>query len=266
MFSNTEALSRASHELRTPLNAILGFGQLLALDELSDSQRDSVEQIMAGGRHLLSLIEDLLDLSRLDASSVELQPVEVAAQIAEAVSLCAPLATARSVTITVDGGDRTLQALVDARRLKQVLLNLISNAIKYNRPGGSITVRARPEGPECARVDVIDSGAGMTSRQLTRLFQPFERLDAAARGIEGNGLGLTVSKALVEAMDGTIDVASTPGAGSVFSVRLLATEAVPAAAATASWPAMSPGKRCRSGRPSGSSPDAARRPARSRSR
>ena len=231
MFSSSEALSRASHELRTPLNAILGFGQLLALDELNESQRHSVEQIMAGGRHLLALIEDLLDLSRLDASGLELQPVEVGAQIAEAVSLSAPLATARSLSITVDAGERTLWALAEPRRLKQVLLNLISNAIKYNRAGGSITVRARSDGPESVRVDVIDSGVGMTYRQLTRLFQPFERLDAPARGIEGNGLGLAVSNALVEAMLGTLDVASNPGAGSVFSVRLFAPEAVPAATA-----------------------------------
>jgi signal transduction histidine kinase len=232
MFSNSEALSRAGHELRTPLNAILGFGQLLALDELNESQRHSVEQIMAGGRHLLALIEDLLDLSRLDPSGLELQPVEVEAHIAEAVSLCAPLATEASLTITVDAGDGTLWALAEPRRLKQVLLNLISNAIKYNRPGGSVTVRARPDGPECVRVDVIDSGVGITYQQLTRLFQPFERLDASARGIEGNGLGLAVSKALVEAMLGTIDVASNPGAGSVFSVRLFAPESVPAVATT----------------------------------
>jgi signal transduction histidine kinase len=226
MFSNSEALSRASHELRTPLNAILGFGQLLQLDELNESQRHSVEQIMAGGRHLLALIEDLLDLSRLDASGLELEPVDVGAQVAEAASLCAPLAAEGSLTLSVDAGDEPQSALADPRRLKQVLLNLISNAIKYNRPGGSITVRAGTDGHDGVRIDVIDSGIGMSYRQLTRLFRPFERLDAPARGIDGNGLGLTVSKALVEAMHGTIDVASTPGAGSVFSVRLPATAVV----------------------------------------
>src|ERR1700733_6607231 len=222
MFANSQALSRASHELRTPLNAILGFGQLLAFDELNDSQRHSVDQIMAGGRHLLALIEDLLDVSRLDAKGLALGPIEIGAQIDDAVSLCAPLAAGHSLTVTVDAGDE-LWARADARRLKQVLLNLISNAIKYNRPGGSITVRARPDGGDGVRIDVVDSGAGMTFQQLSRLFQPFERLDAPLRGIEGNGLGLAVSRALVEAMGGTIDVASTPGAGSVFSVRLLAT-------------------------------------------
>jgi signal transduction histidine kinase len=220
MFSNSEALSRASHELRTPLNAILGFGQLLQLDELNESQRHSVEQIMAGGRHLLALIEDLLDLSRLDASGLEPQPVEMAVEIADAVALCSTLATESSLTIATHLGSGSRHALADPRRLKQVLLNLISNAIKYNRPGGSITVRVETDGEDGVRIDVIDSGVGMSYRQLTRLFQPFERLDAPARGIDGNGLGLAVSKALVEAMHGTIDVASTPGAGSIFSVRL----------------------------------------------
>jgi signal transduction histidine kinase len=233
MFANSQALSRASHELRTPLNAILGFGQLLALDELDESQRHNVDQIMAGGRHLLALIEDLLDVSRLDAAGLDLGPVDTAAQIEGAVALCQPLASGESLTVTVDGGAEPLWALADARRLKQVLLNLISNAIKYNRPGGSITVRARADGADGVRLDVVDSGVGMTFQQLSRLFRPFERLDAPLRGIEGNGLGLTVSKALVEAMDGTIDVASTPGDGSVFSVRLLGAEAVPAAGAPA---------------------------------
>jgi len=227
MFSDSQALSRASHELRTPLNAILGFGQLLALDELNESQRHSVDQIMAGGRHLLALVEDLLDVSRLESDGLELRPVEITAQIENALSLCGPLAAAASLTVTVDCGDEPLWAMADPRRLKQILLNLISNAIKYNRPGGWITVRARQDS-EGVRLDVADSGTGMTYQQLTRLFVPFERLDAPSRGIEGNGLGLAVSKTLVEAMDGSIDVASTPGTGSVFSVRLLA--AVPAAA------------------------------------
>jgi len=228
MFANSQVLSRASHELRTPLNAILGFGQLLALDELNESQRHNVDQIMAGGRHLLALIEDLLDVSRLDAAGLDLAPVEVAAPIEDAIALCQPLAAAESLTVTVDAGDEPLSALADARRLRQVLLNLISNAVKYNRPGGSITIRARPDGADGVRIDVIDSGVGMSYQQLTRLFHPFERLDAPVRGIDGNGLGLAISKSLVEAMNGTIDVASSPGTGSVFSVRLPATAAVSA--------------------------------------
>jgi signal transduction histidine kinase len=222
MFSNEEALSRVSHELRTPLNAILGFGELLALDQLNESQRHSLEQIMAGGRHLLALIEDLPDLSRLQSAKLELaaRPVEIGAEIAGAVALCAPLAAEQSLTVGIEAGEEPLWALADPHRLKQVLLNLISNAIKYNRPRGSLTLRASQHGDDYVQIDVIDAGIGMTQDQLARLFRPFERLDAASRGIEGHGLGLANSKALTEAMGGTIEVASTAGMGSVFRVRL----------------------------------------------
>jgi signal transduction histidine kinase len=232
MFSSNEALSRVSHEFRTPLNAILGFGELLALDQLSESQRHSVEQILAGGRHLLALVEDLLDLSRVAAGNLHLEPapVDLEAEIAQAVALTGALATEKSLTLDVELADGPLYAQADRRRLKQVLLNLISNAIKFNRPGGSITLRLKTDGKGTVRIDVRDTGAGMTRAQLQRLFVPFERLNASAHGIEGNGLGLALSKALAEAMGGTIAVASTPGAGSVFTVRL------PAATAAAREP------------------------------
>jgi signal transduction histidine kinase len=227
MFSSNEALSRVSHEFRTPLNAILGFGQLLALDQLSESQRHSVEQILAGGRHLLALVEDLLDLSRVAAGNLHLEPapVDLEAEIAQAVALTGALATEKSLALDVELADGPLYAHADRRRLKQVLLNLISNAIKFNRPGGSITLGLKTDGKGTVRIDVRDTGAGMTRAQLQRLFVPFERLNASAHGIEGNGLGLALSKALAEAMGGTIAVASTPGAGSVFTVRLPAVTA-----------------------------------------
>lgn len=222
MFSDRDALTRVSHEFRTPLNAILGFGQLLALDDLSDSQRHGVEQILAGGRHLLALVEDLLDLCRVGAGNgfLSLEPVDVAREIGDAVTLCGPLAAERSLQVTVDVGEEPLWAMADSRRLKQVLLNLISNAVKYNRWGGALTLRARRAGLDGIRLDVIDTGLGMTEDQLDRLFRPFERLDAPSRGIEGNGLGLAMSKALVEAMGGAIDVASAPGRGSTFTVLI----------------------------------------------
>jgi signal transduction histidine kinase len=222
MLTDPEALSRASHELRTPLQAILGFGQLLALDPLNESQRDSVEQIIAGGRHLLTLIEDLLDLSR--AGGLSSDTVDVGEEIAHAVALCRPLAADRSLTVHLDLPDESLHALADRRRLKQVLLNLISNAIKFNRPCGILTVRASTEDQD-VRIDVIDTGRGLSQAELGRLFVPFERLDAARLGIEGNGLGLAVSKTLAEAMGGTIEAASTSGEGSAFSLRLPAAEA-----------------------------------------
>lgn len=218
MLSSREALSQVSHELRTPLHAILGFGQLLALDSLNDSQRHSVEQIIAGGRHLLSLIEDLLDLSTV--GELAIGPVDVAEEIEHTVALCRPLADERSLTVRIDIADDTLTSLADRRRLKQILVNLVSNAIKYNRPGGSLTVRAEADYDERVRIEVIDTGRGMTEAELGRLFVPFERLDAARQGIEGNGLGLAVSKTLAEAMGGTIEVRSTPGEGSAFSLRL----------------------------------------------
>jgi signal transduction histidine kinase len=228
MFASNEALSRVSHEFRTPLNAILGFGELLALDRLSESQRDSVEQIIAGGRHLLALVEDLLDVSRVGAGNLDLDlaPVEIDAEIAKTVALIGPLAAEKSVTVDVEPGAAPIYAHADRRRLKQVLLNLLSNAIKYNRAGGSITLGLATDGADAIRIDVRDTGAGMTEAQLRRLFVPFERLDAPSRGIEGNGLGLTLTKALAEAMGGSIEVASRPGAGSVFTVRLPVATAV----------------------------------------
>ncbi len=218
MLSNREALSRASHELRTPLNAILAFGQLLALDSLNESQRESVEQIIAGGRHLLGLIEDLLDLSRVGELSIG--PVDVAQEIADAVALCRPLADARSLTVHLALPEEPLIARCDRRRFKQILLNLVSNAIKYNRHGGTLTVSADHDPDDHVRIEVLDTGQGMTQAELGRLFVPFERLDAARRGIEGNGLGLAVSKAQSEAMGGTIVAASISGEGSVFTLRL----------------------------------------------
>jgi signal transduction histidine kinase len=229
MLSNREALSRASHELRTPLQAILGFSQLLALDHLNDSQRHSVEQIIAGGRHLLALIEDLLDLSPV--GELTIGPVDVGEEIAHAVALCRPLAAERSLTVQVELPDQPLATLADPRRLKQILLNLISNAIKYNRPGGRLTLRADTDADQQVRIEVIDTGRGMTADELDRLFVPFERLDAARRGIDGNGLGLAVSRGLAEAMGGTIAVASTPGEGTVFTLRL----PVPARRRSVTW-------------------------------
>lgn len=223
MFSNSEALSRASHELRTPLNAILGFGQLLALDELTDSQRHSVEQILAGAGHLLALIDDLRDLAREGVASIE--PTDAGAAIRQAVALSARLAAGRSLTVKVETREEPVLILGDRRRLMQILLNLISNAVKYNRPGGTITVRAHADGDEEIWIEVIDTGRGMTQADLDRLFMPFERLSAARHGIEGSGLGLAVSQTLAEAMQATIDVVSTPSVGSVFTLRLPAAPA-----------------------------------------
>lgn len=226
MFSTDEALSRVSHEFRNPLNAILCFGQLLAVEELSESQRHSVEQILAGGRHLLGLVEDLLDLSRIVGGNLELsnRPVDIHDEVAQVVALCGPLAAEQSLTLDVEVGREPVWGLADQRRLKQVLLNLISNAIKFNRSGGSVTLQAFADVDDWVRIEVIDTGVGMSPDELKRLFTPFERLDAPRRGVEGNGLGLAVSKGLAEAMGGSLEVVSSPGVGSAFSVRLRAVD------------------------------------------
>ena len=215
-------LSRVSHELRTPLNAILGFGQVLEVDALSDRQRNSVQQIMKGGRHLLELVNDLLEISRIEAGemSVSLGPVEIAHAVTDIVHLVEPLAGERSVSISHHADPETPIALADEQRVKQVLLNLISNAIKYNRDGGRVDVVVSASDAGGAAVRITDTGPGIAAEDLDRLFSPFERLGAEQSGIEGTGLGLALSKLMVEAMHGSLGVSSVRGKGSTFTVEL----------------------------------------------
>ena len=224
--AKSEFLSRMSHELRTPMNAVLGFAQLLELDDLSDEQRESVEQILRAGNHLLALINEVLDVARIEAGklSLSLEPVDADETLHEAVDLIRPLAADRGVTLSVDTGGEDVCVRADRQRLKQVLLNLLSNAVKYNRTSGRVDVTVRRQPNESIRVCVTDTGAGISREQLERLFQPFERLDADAGSVEGTGLGLTLSKGLVEAMDGRIGVDSRLGEGSTFWFELEALE------------------------------------------
>jgi len=203
-------LSRMSHELRTPLNAILGFAQLLDLDRGtgdapdSASDRASIDHILRAGRHLLALIDEVLDIARIEAGKLGLAivPVMLPAVIEEAIGLSRPQAEARGVTIACDvSGLPPIAA--DPRRLLQVLLNLLSNAIKYNRDNGIVTLHAGRVDDK-VRIEVIDSGIGIDPEQVGQLFQPFTRLEAGAARSEGTGLGLSLSRALVEAMEGTI--------------------------------------------------------------
>ena len=226
--AKSEFLSRMSHELRTPLNSILGFGQLLELDPLSNDQADSVKLIMRGGHHLLKLINEVLDISCIEAGRVALsmEPVCLNTLVAEAAGLVAPTASAHTVSILDDlVSFEPVFVFADAHRLKQVLLNLLSNAIKYNRPGGKVTVSARRHGPAhderaMIEISVTDTGWGIREENLGRLFVPFDRLDAEKRNIEGTGLGLTLSKRLVEVMGGRMTVSSVAGHGSIFSIYL----------------------------------------------
>ena len=224
-------LGRMSHELRTPLTAILGFGQLLQMEDLGADDADSADHIVSAGEHLLALIEDLLDISRIETDhlSLSLEPILLGDVVDESVSLLRPQATARDVTVDVVGiGPGVVQA--DRQRLKQVVLNLVSNAIKYNRVGGTVAVAWRPgpgPGPGPAttvELVVEDTGIGILAENVDRLFDPFDRLGAEATGVEGAGVGLSLSKALTEAMRGTIDASSERGRGSTFTVTLPAAE------------------------------------------
>ncbi len=219
-----EFLSRMSHELRTPLNAILGFAQLLQLDSLNPDQQESVDQILHGGRHLLDLINEVLDVTRLESGAplpLSPEPVIVGEVVQECVDLIAPMAAAKQIQVQAQGVQASEQAvLADRQRLKQVLLNLLSNAVKYNRNGGSVSIALAPAAAGRARILVTDTGPGIPEDRQALLFRPFERLQAAQLGVEGTGLGLALSKRLIEAMGGVIGVESAAGTGSTFWVEL----------------------------------------------
>ncbi len=221
--AKSEFLSRMSHELRTPLNAILGFAQLLEMDVTGSDQRESVEQILKAGRHLLQLINEVLDIARIEAGrlTISLEPVPVADTITESLDLVRPLAAQRGLRIDEHPpAQRDLHVLADRQRLKQVMLNLLSNAVKFTPDGGRVTVSCEIRPGDHVRMSIADTGPGIAAPDLARLFSPFQRLGAAQTGIEGTGLGLALSKGLVEAMDGTIGAVSEVGRGSTFWFEL----------------------------------------------
>jgi PAS domain S-box-containing protein len=216
--AKSEFLSRMSHDLRTPLNAILGFAQLLEMDPLTADQTDSVTQILRGGRHLLELINEVLDIARIEAGhlSLALEPVSVAEAVQHVVGFIRPLAVARHVSIATDVSEPCpAYVLADRQRLNQVLLNLVDNAVKYNRDKGTVLVSGAVVGGR-VRISIRDTGAGIPEDKRARLFQPFERLGAEQSPIEGTGLGLAVCKGLMEAMNGAIGVESETDIGSTF--------------------------------------------------
>ena len=221
--SKSEFLSRVSHELRTPLNAVLGFSQLLQLDELSSEQEQSVRQITRGGRHLLDLINEILDISQIETGTLALSPeaVPVRAVIAETIDLLQPLAAERGITLLDDGTPpgSPVHVFADRQRLKQILLNLVGNGIKYNREGGTVSISCSEPAGGTVRVQVTDTGPGIAPEHLELLFTPFERLGAERTTIEGTGIGLALSRRLAEVMGGVLGVESTPGRGSTFWVE-----------------------------------------------
>jgi PAS domain S-box-containing protein len=227
--AKTEFLSRMSHELRTPLNAVLGFSQLLEIDRadsLSEGQRRRVKLIREAGEHLLRMIGDLLDLTRIESGSLQVQidAVPMCALAEEAIDMLRPQAEAAQVrmALQVKGSDLAVRA--DRTRLRQVLLNLLSNAVKYNRSGGSVEVLVAParpaEGKAWLSITVQDTGVGIDAADLPHLFEPFNRLAQARGGVEGTGIGLSVTRALVTLMQGRIQASSQPGVGSSFHILL----------------------------------------------
>jgi PAS domain S-box-containing protein len=239
--AKSEFLSRMSHDLRTPLNAVLGFAQLLSADALTPNQIECVQQILRGGQHLLGLINEVLDIARIESGrlSLSLEPVGVHEIVAHSVNLVAPLAAQRGISLTMHPLPANAACvLADRQRLSQILLNLLSNAVKYSHPATTVAIRGEQQDGRF-RISVIDQGPGIPAEKLKLLFRPFERLGADATGVEGTGLGLTLARGLAEAMGGAVGVISEVDQGSTFWLELAASEEPAARSAGVSAAALS---------------------------
>jgi PAS domain S-box-containing protein len=227
--AKSDFLSSMSHELRSPLNAILGFAQLMesATPAPTGPQGAQIAQILQAGWHLLKLINEILDLAVIESGkvSLSLEPVSLAAVMSECHAMMEPQAQQRGIRMTFPSFEHPVFVRADRTRLKQIVINLLSNAIKYNKPEGTVVVDCTAGAPERIRISVKDTGAGLAPENLARLFQPFNRLGQEAGSVAGTGIGLVVTKRLVELMDGVLGVESTVGVGSVFWVDLLTTAA-----------------------------------------
>ncbi|MEI7724917.1 MAG: PAS domain S-box protein [Bacteroidota bacterium] len=230
--AKSEFLSRMSHELRTPMNSILGFAQLLNMGELTPKQKKSVNYILSSGKHLLVLIDEVLDISRIESGRFLYlpEPILVNGIISEITDSVQPLADARELKIElVNSPANQLYVMSDKKLVKQVLINLLNNAVKYNRQGGSITIKTETRPPDdkgivFIRFAVTDTGLGIPAESIPKLFVPFERIGAEKTQIEGTGLGLAVVKKIMDAMEGTVGVESIVGEGSTFWIELPMTE------------------------------------------
>jgi PAS domain S-box-containing protein len=227
--AKSQFMSRMSHELRTPLNAILGYTELLmdpeAEEHLSENQRSSLKTVHQAGRHLLYLINEVLDLAKIEAGTMKMNQsyVNWRDEIGQCVELTLPLAEQHSIDLSEEFDENAPELVhADSMRLKQVLLNLLSNAVKYNRQGGRVSVHVKESDQSGLRIEVHDTGAGLSEEQMDNLFQPFNRLSAEDGEMEGVGIGLVISKHLIELMGGNIGVSSVLGSGTVFWVELAA--------------------------------------------
>jgi PAS domain S-box-containing protein len=227
--AKSDFLSNMSHELRSPLNAILGFAQLMELGTPppTPTVRQSIDQILQAGWYLLELINEILDLALIESGKLSLspEPTSLADVLSDCRGMIEPLALKSGIGLTFPRFDETLFVKADRTRLKQVLINLLSNAIKYNRTGGTVEVVCTVSATQRTRIGVHDTGNGLSPEKLAQLFQPFNRLGQESGSEEGTGIGLVVSKRLVELMGGEIGAQSTVGAGSVFWIELHATQA-----------------------------------------
>jgi signal transduction histidine kinase/ActR/RegA family two-component response regulator len=236
-------LSSMSHELRTPLNAILGFAQIMSSNAMPTTPEQKLEfsnHILKSGRHLLTLINEILDLAKVESGALTLsmEAVGLAEILAECRTMIEPLAAARGIRVLFPEGCLDAQLRADRTRLKQVLLNLLSNAVKYNRDGGAVVLDCTEAGPQRLRLSVRDTGLGLESGQVAALFQPFNRLGQEGGTQEGTGIGLVVTRRLVELMKGEIGVTSSPGVGTVFWIELgTAAAAAPDAGEAGALPA-----------------------------
>jgi PAS domain S-box-containing protein len=233
--AKSDFLSRMSHDLRTPLNSILGFAQVLELDPLGPEQAENVAQILSGGKHLLDLINEVLDIARIEAGHLSLspEPVSLPEVVHHCLDIVRPLATQRGITfIANEGRSGPPFARADRQRLRQILINLLSNAVKYNREHGTVRVSCAGVDDGTVTVQVVDTGAGVPPEKIALLFKPFERLGAEQTGVEGTGLGLALSKALAEAMGGQLRASSIMDRGSTFTVVLPSATAARVADAT----------------------------------
>jgi PAS domain S-box-containing protein len=227
--AKSDFLSSMSHELRSPLNAILGFAQLMESDSPppTSSQQASIEQILQGGWYLLELINEILDLAVIESGrlSLSLEPVSLVEVMLECQAMIEPQAQKRGIQMTFSQIDNPWFVSADRTRVKQVLINLLSNAIKYNQIRGTVVVACSASAAGRIRISVADTGTGLPAEKLAQLFQPFNRLGQEASAEEGTGIGLVVTKRLVELMGGAIGVESTIGVGSVFWIELIAAAA-----------------------------------------